>query len=189
MVSIKDADFARQQYFSRAIEYHVTARYGAFAGLCNVGGILFHHAVEMYLKGGLRRTLNDDQLKGLGHDLQKAWGEFKRQFSVSASSNFDNAVKMLDEHELLRYPDRVFTAGAPATAILLDFTRPTTPAQGTPTPAASPRPKEFKLYVDDLDALAKFILHTSGFNAPALTCGLKSEALTLLKRDNKSQIW
>jgi hypothetical protein len=78
----------REFYTTSALEYHVTARYAAFSGLSQVGGILFHHAIEMYLKGYLCSKLDAGQLRKLGHDLGKSWGAFKKDFAGSGLKRF-----------------------------------------------------------------------------------------------------
>jgi hypothetical protein len=49
----EDKDALLEEYFSAAIQYHISARFAAIAGFIPVSGNLAHHAVEMYLKGYL----------------------------------------------------------------------------------------------------------------------------------------
>ena len=53
---------ALELFFSSATQYYVSGRYAVFAGLTPVVGNLLHHAVEMYLKGALSKTMTLDQL-------------------------------------------------------------------------------------------------------------------------------
>jgi HEPN domain-containing protein len=43
-------------FMSRACQYYVTARFAMHAQCLPVCANLFHHAVEMFLKGGLARN-------------------------------------------------------------------------------------------------------------------------------------
>jgi hypothetical protein len=174
----------RQFYTTSALEYHVTARYAAFSGLSNVCGILFHHAIEMYLKGYLCSKLDVGQLRKLGHDLGKSWKAFKKDFAGSGLERFDWAIRALDEHELLRYPERVAPAGA--MTVIINISKP----RGSQISNSKlNKGKQFDLVVDELDDLAKLILEKSKINAPAFVQRFNRDAQEFLKRDNKSVIW
>jgi HEPN domain-containing protein len=181
-----DAQTARTYYLKLAVEYHIAARYSAFAGFSYACGILFHHAIEMYLKAELRLGLSDKELKSLRHDLKKTWKMFKQATSQSGPNTFDKVIKSLDKHESLRYPENVFAQGTTTATMVIDFTRSAvTPSNPTTTAAGN----EFRLYVDELDALAKFILEHSHVNPVFLTEGMNDRAQEFLKLENKSQIW
>ena len=68
-------------------------------------GNLLHHAVEMYLKGGLSKTKTLGELKKFSHNLPGAWAKFKAQFKDPALVQFDGVVTALHTFEELRYPD------------------------------------------------------------------------------------
>ena len=44
------------EFFATAGQYYVVGRFAAFAGLIPITGNLLHHAVEMFLKGGLSKN-------------------------------------------------------------------------------------------------------------------------------------
>ena len=59
------------------VSYYVSARMAYFARAIPVAGNLFHHAVEMLLKGYLCRTLDDRGRWRLKHNLRRTWRRFK----------------------------------------------------------------------------------------------------------------
>jgi hypothetical protein len=173
----------REFYTTSALEYHITARYAAFSGLSSVCGILFHHALEMYLKGYHSSKLEAGQLRKLGHDLDKSWEAFKRDFAGSGLERFDKTIRALDEHEALRYPERVASAGA--LTIIINMSKPLSQVSNTKLNKG----KQFNLVVDELDALAKLVLEKSKINSAAFAQRFSNDAQEFLKRDNKSVIW
>src|SRR5438876_786309 len=62
-----------------ACQYYATARFAMYAQRMPVCGNLFHHAVEMALKGGLARKRDVSELRYMGHRLKALWREFKKE--------------------------------------------------------------------------------------------------------------
>jgi hypothetical protein len=60
-------------YFRFATEYYVAARTAWLPALGTVTGNLFHHAIEMYLKGDLSREESPAHLRRYGHNLKRLW--------------------------------------------------------------------------------------------------------------------
>jgi hypothetical protein len=72
------ADF---HFFTLGIQYYVAGRQAALAGLMPITGNLFHHSVEMLLKGQLAKRLPLKTIKdSYNHNLKKAWADFKAMF-------------------------------------------------------------------------------------------------------------
>lgn len=96
------------RYLSIAIQYYIAGRSATFAGSIPVAGNLFHHAVEMLLKGFLLDHHSASVLRNdFKHDLRKLWREFKRVSDDSAAlAGFDATVSTLDSVEEVRYPGR-----------------------------------------------------------------------------------
>lgn len=180
-----DKDSARHYYVTTAIQYHIAARFAAFAGFSYVCGVLFHHAVEMYLKGQLCLTHDENQLRKFSHNLLKSWKAYKEAVSWTGPGAFEDSIRTLNDHEELRYPDRI----APAGAVVIDFSRPKSSEVLPESKSKLNRGKYFTLYVDDLDALASAILQASKLNPPYFTAALNSDASEFLRRENKSPIW
>ncbi len=174
----------REFYTTSALDYHITARYAAFSGLSNVCGILFHHAVEMYLKGYLCSKLDVRQLTKLRHNLRKSWKAFKKDIAGNGLERFDETIRALDQHESLRYPERVAPAGA--MTVIINISKP---IGSQISNSKLNKGRQFNLIVDDLDDLAKLILEKSKMNPAAFAQRFNNDAKEFLKRDNKSVIW
>jgi len=169
-------------YFTTALQYHVCARYAAFAGFMPVCGNLFHHAVEMYLKGYLCDSWNEHERRSLGHNLKKIWRKVKAIDSDPILNRFDDLVVALQRWEEIRYPEKIAREGMIG---YIHFSKP--PVSKKPS---SPRLSEprYEVVVDELDALSKIIFEKR-MNPKAFIGGLKSDAQDFLKRANKSVMW
>jgi hypothetical protein len=64
---------------------------------------LFHHAVEMFLKGGLARKHKLSDLKDMGHDLKKLWNAYKAEFTNSTLKRHDKTISGRNKFEDIRY--------------------------------------------------------------------------------------
>lgn len=181
---VMDKQTLQQYYVTSALEYHITGRYAAFSGLSNVCGILFHHAMEMYLKGYLCLRLDEKQLTTLGHSLHKSWNNFKKDFSESGLQRFDETIRALDQHETLRYPEWVAPTGA--MTVIINISKPKDPQFSN---SKLNKGVQFDLVVDELDELAKLVLEKSIINTAAFTQRFNIDAQAFLKRDNRSVIW
>ncbi len=99
-------------FFELGIQYYVVARFGAMAKLIPVTGNLYHHAIEMFLKGQLAKTHTLEQLKkNFSHRLPDTWSAFKGLFPAEDLSPFDGLILDLDRFERIRYPDNVLKEG------------------------------------------------------------------------------
>jgi hypothetical protein len=93
---------ALQLFFSSATQYYVTGRFALLAGQSPIARNLLHHAIEMYLKGGLTKTMGLQDLKKLGHSLPNVWSAFKARFPNPGLDSFDALVLSLNAFEELR---------------------------------------------------------------------------------------
>jgi hypothetical protein len=67
-----------EEFFKTAGQYYVGGRFAAFAGFIPITGNLLHHAVEMFLKGGLSKNGSSlVDLKKMNHNLPNIWAKFK----------------------------------------------------------------------------------------------------------------
>jgi hypothetical protein len=131
-------------FFGSATQYYVAGRFAFWAGQSPVAGNLLHHAIEMYLKGGLAKQMSLQQLKQLSHNLPNVWSAFKTQFPDPALARFDNLIHALHECEELRYPDSVLANGARIRMGV--FREPGIVL----APSSAP---EYELYLNEVDAL------------------------------------
>src|SRR3954451_15537852 len=83
------------EFFDLGLQYFVVARFAASEGaaLAPLAGALFHHAVEMLLKGKLCRTLPENKRKT--HYLPRLWDQFKTEVADTSLTEFDFVVKEL----------------------------------------------------------------------------------------------
>lgn len=168
-----------EEFFKTAGQYYVSGRYAAIAGFIPTTGNLLHHAVEMFLKGGLsKKGLSLLELKKLGHHLPNIWAKFKTMFNDPVLNKFDDVISSLHRFEDIRYPDLIVEKGMLA---MINITR----QQPTPLNPSGPEPT-YELCVQDIDELVGQIFTTAGAN-PTAFLGVrfhKSEAKQYLSEQN-----
>jgi hypothetical protein len=177
--SVYDAASAKERFFDSGIQYYVAARYAAFAHLAPVCGNLFHHAVEMFIKGGLAR-LGLAALKRLGHALPGQWKAFKD--GDAALDRFDTVIAELDRFDLIRYPDRVLADG------MQSFIELDAPKPGVPPSTSTMKEPVYRLSVEEIDSLVKAIFDKASVNPPFFTNRFNADARAYLERSPKAQI-
>src|SRR5438034_1285027 len=106
-----DVDDLKHEYFRTALEYYISARFAAVSGFNPMAGVLFHHAIELYLKGLLCRFVDKQGRKHLRHDLPRAWAEHKTVASDPTLLRFDDLVISLHRYWGVRYPDDSLETG------------------------------------------------------------------------------
>lgn len=127
-------------------QYFALARYCAAQMYLPVSVTLFHHAVEMLLKGFLARSKTSRELKRFGHDLDVLWEEFKTATGDSGLARFDTTIAQLNRIELIRYPDAIVDQGYVLSVRL-----------GPPVPVDMPGMEgtpQYLVNVSDLDEIA-----------------------------------
>jgi hypothetical protein len=112
----EDTDFHSLQFMSSGWQYYVVARFAMHAQCMPVCGSLFHHAVEMILKGGLARKHKLSDLKDMGHNLKVLWRAYKAAFPDSTLKRHDKTISGLNKFEDIRYPDSNQTHAMAVTA-------------------------------------------------------------------------
>jgi hypothetical protein len=148
-----------EEFFTTAGQYYVVGRFAAFAGFIPITGNLLHHAVEMFLKGGLSKNgLSLVDLKKMSHNLPNIWTKFKTTFNDPALDQFDDAICSLHRFEDIRYPDLIVAKGMIAT---INITR-----QPPLLNSSRPEPK-YELCVQDIDALVGQLFATASANPAA----------------------
>jgi hypothetical protein len=174
------SDRIQLAFYSAATQYYVTGRYGVLAGQIPVAGNLLHHAIEMYLKGALAKTMTLKQLRGLSHGLPDLWATFKAKFPSARLARFDSLVSSLHAFEELRYPDPVLSKG---TAVTAGMTR----VAGAGPSVADPVPG-YELYLEEIDALVGRIFQVASVNPAFFLARLTTRAREYLKEGN-AQPW
>jgi len=131
---------------------------------------MFHHAIEMLLKGYLINSHTSAELKEIGHKLSCLWAMYKSAMGDIQLARFDKTIADLDRVELLRYPDAMVTKGFVLNIRL-----------GVPKPAQIPGSRgatQYFVNVSDLDDLALAIFSACNVNPKA---GFKNTPAELVK--------
>jgi hypothetical protein len=177
-----DTDHVRLTFFDLGFQYYVAGRFAASEGVAMspVSGTLFHHAIEMFLKGELTNHLTEGQRIGLKHRLKLTWNKFKAHIEGGpALSIFDQVIDELDKFEDIRYPEKIVSEGMTCS---IGF------GQRNPNPMkTSSRSPRYELFVGELDALVKAILDKSGVNPSFFTRRYQKHGRTYLRRYNRSK--
>jgi hypothetical protein len=146
-------------YFKLGTQYYLTGRFATFAGCLPVAGTLLHHALEMFLKGDLISHLSRDELKRVGHSLERLWSQYKQSKPSIDLARFDKLVAELHKFEDIRYPDRITDFGMYGTISIVKW---------SPGPsfwsADGNVPPGYHLVVSDLDEMVKAVFTASSVN-------------------------
>jgi hypothetical protein len=168
-----DAERTKAHFFGLGVHYYVTARFAVFAQFNPVCGNLFHHAIEMFLKGGLAH-LGLVELKRLGHKLPAAWSAFKGG-DVSLD-RFDSVIGELDKFESIRYPDLVLEKG------MLSYIALQAPAVIAPS-SVMPSVSTYQLAVAQIDQLVKAIFQKASVNPRFFTNSFNAVASAYFEKE------
>lgn len=171
-------------FVSNAFEYYAAARFAVRIQLVGVCGNITHHAVEMFLKGGLARYRTLSELRAMGHNLKKIWRAFKTDFPDPALRRHNRTVSLVNRFEELRYPRH----DGPATIeieIVWGTTGPGTPAASWHHPGMK-RPRKYYLAIGDVDDLVAEVFRVTSWNPSFFAARLHNPAaLEAITRDNK----
>ncbi len=98
---VAETEMVRVKFFDFAFQYYVAGRFAVSAGLVPVAGNLFHHGIEMFLKGALSKHWNEKQRRGHLHVLAGLWSAFKDLLAAGDHSlaSFDPVVEELSKFE------------------------------------------------------------------------------------------
>jgi hypothetical protein len=182
---VAETEMVRVKFFDFAFQYYVAGRFAVSAGLVPVAGNLFHHGIEMFLKGALSKHWNEKQRRGHSHGLAGLWAAFKHQLAAGDHSlaSFDRVVEELSKFEEIRYPEKLVLTGMACT---FGF------GKATPTVNTGPQRNvpEYQLFVGEIDALVKTILTKSGVNPQFYTRRYREHGSTFLRHENQeTSLW
>lgn len=167
-------------FFQYGSQYYLTGRFAAFAGQTPVVGNLMHHAIEMFLKGALSKSMTLPEMKGkLGHQLKKAWQMFKGGANDPALDQFDATIDMLDAFEDIRYPDEIITKGA---ALQIDIHKA---APVMPEFEGGYTVPHYMFSLEEVDELVSVIFKAASRNPTAYFLSLGEDTKRYLKQHNR----
>ena len=171
---------AQFQFAVLAGQYYVSGRFAALTHCLPVAGNLLHHAVEMFLKCALVRTLTLAELKDLSHKLPSLWSRFREIHVEPSFAVLDDAIKELDRFERLRYPDAVVLEGMQASFTVFK-------AQFARLPDG-PQPP-YHLVLEDIDLLVQVTTRCSGLSAAAFSPSASEQVQHYLRIHNLHQVF
>ena len=166
---------AHFEFARLATQYYASGRFAALSHCVPVAGNLLHHALEMFLKCALVKTLSLKELKRIGHNLSTLWYRFAQTYPDPALSSLDASVAELERFERLRYPDSVVLEGMQVSFVLFRW-------QFSPLPAG-PQPP-YHLVLEDVDLMAQAAAKASGLHRAAFVSGLSPQAIEFLELNN-----
>lgn len=137
-------------------QYYAIARFCASQFYMPICATLFHHSIEMLIKGYLINLEDSAKLKKIGHNLVKLWSMFTTAYGDTGLTKFDKSIKDLDKVELLRYPNIMVDEGFVLNVRL-----------GVPNPTRLPgleNHPEYFVNVSDLDEIAMAIFTACKIN-------------------------
>ena len=137
-------------------QYYIAGRFAAFAGITPVVGNVFHHAIEMLLKGALLKSMTEAQIRSkLRHRLFDIWATFKAQVNDGSLDVFDDTVRTLNAFEDIRYPDKLFAEGGVLQIDLTKAGKAQTSGSGT-----SPSGPRYEVCIEEIDELVAAIFRS-----------------------------
>ena len=98
-------------YLELGSQYFVIARYCASISFGPIYATMFHHALEMLIKGCLIKSYSSQDLKRVGHNLSKLWSMLKSSTGTKTLTRYDKTINDLNKVELIRYPDAMAKQG------------------------------------------------------------------------------
>jgi len=169
-----------EMFFSFGAHYYVTARFAVCSGMTPLCGNLFHHAIEMLLKGDLSRKISLKELstRKYGHRLRSLWEQFKVEHPDPDLKRFDASIDNLERFEDIRYPDLILQKGLISN---ISF-HPLPPAGG---PLRS-EPK-YDLLIPEIDELVHAIFEVSNKNPTFFFQSLNPDGRTYLEKWNNEK--
>jgi len=144
-------------------------------------GNLFHHSVELYLKGYLCLELNELQRIKLRHSLKRIWRLFKKKVKDPTLKKFDSTIAVLDRFESIRYPEKSVRLGMQVHFSL-----------AKPVPSTGPTKRDPPIYLvtlNEIDELVATLFQKSELNPRIFPPGLSAEGKAYLKQDNPTGLW
>ena len=175
---VQRSDELSSIFLELGCQYYAIARYCASVFFMPICATMFHHAIEMLIKGYLIRVHSSPDLKKAGHNLEKLWSMYKSVTGDKDLTRFDKSISDLDRVELLRYPDEMVDKGFELSVRLGVIA----PAQLS---GLGSQPQYF-VNVSDLDDIALSIFDTCKVNPKAGFKNTPTELMMALPPNFKS---
>jgi hypothetical protein len=178
------AERLRAEYINFGFQYYLLGRCGVAAQANPVAGNLFHHAIEMLLKGGLIAHTTESKRIELGHKLPRIWKAFKAHYDpANQLARFDALMRGLHKYEDIRYPEKIVQHGM---ASSFQF------GSGPPPKASGKVSRNLRtlhLAVGEVDALVKAICVACSVNPKFFTTHFQPPGSSYLRHDNAEDLF
>jgi hypothetical protein len=167
---------ADYHFYKLGLHYYATARFAFFSAMLPLTGNLYHHGVEMVLKGRLTHGYSLQGLRQFSHDLMRCWAAFKALYPAENLSPFDDLVAALHTFERLRYPDHLLAHGAH-----ISFT-----LKSNPPPLNPPMPNQpgYQLSFPDLDVFMDRLFTLCQLRVSVIAQGMTERGKQMLTEQN-----
>ena len=167
----------KDHYFQWGLQYYIAGRFSWKAFFHPISGILFHHAIEMFLKGKLLDFYSPEELRHqFVHNLHKLWNEFKKKHKNQTLDKYDPIIQQLNKWDDTKYPPQK------GFVMYSDFRK------GDKTKMDYPKMKvenQFRINLEEVDELVKTLFSVSEINPNFFKFILvKNEAKEFFKKDN-----
>ena len=136
---------------------------------------MFHHAIEMLIKGYLVRSHTPYELRNVGHRLSNLWSMFKLATGDAKLTRYDKTISDLDRVELLRYPDAMVDEG-----FILKVRLGVPASEEIPSTSVEP---QYFVNVSDLDDIALAIFNVCNVNPKACFKNTPTELMRTLPQN------
>jgi hypothetical protein len=203
------------EFFRTGVQYYVHGRHALLCGHESVAGSLFHQGFEVIFKAAILTPVYDKDsygwapsvpqpgrqvavqaytqhaeklLRGFGHDIVKAWDQFKGLYPSVKLAHLDNIVSELDRWWGLRYPGFPGGLGLEIRISIVRSAPPPSASIGKPSPFAS-----YDLCLEDMDMLFEAIACLDySLSALRLAIGGRKETglgIETYERENRHILW
>lgn len=150
-------------YFDMGLQYYIAGRFAYLNQFITVGPVLFHHALELFMKGSLLGQFSEIVLKrSFSHDLERLWREFKKVYNLQ-DTEYDETVKCLNTWEELRYPKNYNHV------MMLRIKKVIGPLQAA---NMNNNEYEFSLSLEEIDKLVKLIFRITSVSTNFIGFGM-----------------
>jgi hypothetical protein len=177
-----DREDAQIYFYRIGVEYYVVGRFSYFCHYLLMTGVLFHHAIEMFLKGKLLDNFSAQQLKDqFGHNLHRLWNEFKRECKDPSLRQYEGTIQRLNRWEDLRYPPKKGGSSG-GISMSLDMRK------GDKSGVTYPKMKEeskYKVNLEEMDELVKKLFSVIQLNPKFFGEFTTGEAKAFYQKENR----
>lgn len=181
-----ERDALRFEYFDLGLGYYIAGRAGYHAKAIPVAANLFHHAIEMFMKGYLTGVgVDEDGRRKLAHKLNRLWNSVRSNAQDPSLDRFTAMIAELDRFEILRYPEG---PREKFSSIGITWGPKASTASVWPALKKGQKPRGFfHCDIDEMDRLAVALFKLGSVNPAAFIAKVGVEGSRILKKGNRQK--